>query len=358
VRRIVDGIAYDTETATRIVGDNHQWSEAWWGLYRTNKGAFFKIVVDHDGDTFVEFKAMTDAEARSVLEKDANHLVEKYFGPMPEPGPMQFSRRTIIAAVEAMEDAISTHAALTRCLLKWSPELNTRCNEGTLADRFNLLIKFLDERPDFRLESGNLLADDVVEKAISLLPPNKTLVPWREASPPAPRTVAFERALDRDGFTIKDRTLRRSLPASMKLPEAEDEISRLLAKHGFTVAKGHLDEAFATHTDGLWAAANSQIRSFLEGLMDDIAVKLDQSAVNVPTGHARRAKLAGLKFLSRELNEWEDSGLGFVNGLMKRLHPHGSHPGLSDQEDSTFRLHTVLLAARLFLVRFDSWPTP
>jgi integrase len=46
-------------------------------------------------------------------------------------------------------------------------------------------------------------------------------------------------------------------------------------------------------------------------------------------------------------------GGGFVNGLAKRLHPQGSHPGLSDQEDSTFRLHTVLLTARLLLERFD-----
>jgi hypothetical protein len=58
------------------------------------------------------------------------------------------------------------------------------------------------------------------------------------------------------------------------------------------------------------------------------------------------------------LNEWDDNGLGFVNGLVKRLHPHGSHPGLSDQDDSTFRLHTVLLTARLFLVRFDTWGKP
>jgi hypothetical protein len=58
---------------------------------------------------------------------------------------------------------------------------------------------------------------------------------------------------------------------------------------------------------------------------------------------------------SRELNEWDDNGLGFINGLMKRLHPKGSHPGLPDEEDSTFRLHIVLLTARLLLTRFDTW---
>ncbi|MGO9837288.1 MAG: hypothetical protein ACLP1X_24100 [Polyangiaceae bacterium] len=57
-------------------------------------------------------------------------------------------------------------------------------------------------------------------------------------------------------------------------------------------------------------------------------------------------------FLLRELNEWDDNGLGFFNGLIKRLHPQGSHPGLSEDEDSTFRLHIVLLTARLVLKRF------
>jgi hypothetical protein len=59
-------------------------------------------------------------------------------------------------------------------------------------------------------------------------------------------------------------------------------------------------------------------------------------------------------FLSRDTNEWEDNGRGFINGLIYRLHPHGSHPGISDEEDSTFRLHIVLVTARLLLRRLSS----
>ena len=109
---------------------------------------------------------------------------------------------------------------------------------------------------------------------------------------------------------------------------------------------------------GHWASANSQIRSFLEGLLDAIAEKIDPSAAALPSGQARRTKLAKHNFLSRELNEWSDQGFGFINGLVKRLHPHGSHPGLSDEDDSTFRLHTVLLTTRLLLVRLDAWGKP
>jgi len=39
--------------------------------------------------------------------------------------------------------------------------------------------------------------------------------------------------------------------------------------------------------------------------------------------------------------------------VFKRLHPQGAHPGLSDEEDSTFRLHMVLLLCWLFLRRLD-----
>jgi hypothetical protein len=90
VRVIFDGIAYDTDTATKIVGgDNGQWSGAWWGLYQAPTGAFFKIVVNNDGETFQESGTLTDTEARTCLEEHANHLVEKHFGPMPEPGAPQ-----------------------------------------------------------------------------------------------------------------------------------------------------------------------------------------------------------------------------------------------------------------------------
>ena len=36
-----------------------------------------------------------------------------------------------------------------------------------------------------------------------------------------------------------------------------------------------------------------------------------------------------------------------------RLHPQGPHPWLSDEHDSTFRLHLVLLTAQLLLNRLQ-----
>ena len=51
MRRIISGMAYDTDTATFIArGDyDHPLSAAWWSLYRTRNGAFFEVYAGHDG---------------------------------------------------------------------------------------------------------------------------------------------------------------------------------------------------------------------------------------------------------------------------------------------------------------------
>ena len=62
-------------------------------------------------------------------------------------------------------------------------------------------------------------------------------------------------------------------------------------------------------------------------------------------------------FLSPSLNEVPSQGGSndktYVSGLMNRLHPQGPHPGLSDEEDSTFRYHTVIIFARYLLKRLE-----
>lgn len=272
---------------------------------------------------------------------------------------LRFSRRTVIAAAEVMEDVLETHASLTRQLLKLDSRLAERCNSGTLTDRFNHLIKFFDECPDYRLDDSELLWEKFVETAVSLLRPPPEIDDWLEgenepeakAQTPA---AAFRRALELDGFIVSGKTLHRALPVDVGLPAAQSEVDRLLEKHGLTTPKGHLKQALDAHGRGDWAAANSQIRAFFDALLDDIAGKLDASAATLSSGQPRRAKLAAMGFLSRHLNEWADNGTGFVNGLVKRLHPQGAHPGLSDEEDSTFRLHVILLTARMLITRFDA----
>jgi hypothetical protein len=266
----------------------------------------------------------------------------------------RFSRRTVLAAIELLETL--TQAKFSRYLFELGPQYPQWVgNEGiSLSKRLNNLMQLVDQTPDRQADDGELLRDKIVEKAISLLPSNEKEYSWGHSTIASPGHGWLLRALELDGFTCTNGELRRTLPSDVKLPEAENELVRLLGKHGLVTPSGHLDQALDAHGRGDWAAANGQIRTFFDSLLDEIAVKIDSSAVTLSSGQARRTKLASLGFLSRDLNEWGDHGLGFINGLVKRLHPQGAHPGLSDENDSAFRLHIVLLTAGLLLTRFDA----
>jgi hypothetical protein len=214
-------------------------------------------------------------------------------------------------------------------------------------------MEHLVAQPDLRGPSGGSLALELVEQLIEKR--CKIRFYRRQPEEAFPSLV---NALRQDGYQIVGLELRASLPDSVPVAEIESELMRLLDKHGFTTARGHIEQAIAAHTRSDWAAANAQLRSFIEELFDRIAECLSGShTVGLPSSHARREWLAKStpSFFDTALNEWEigDKG-GFVQGFWKRLHPQGSHPGLSDEIDSTFRLQLVIITAQHFVRRFDA----
>lgn len=273
-----------------------------------------------------------------------------------------FSRPTIIAALSTLH--AFTHAEFGLFILEHGLE-DTEANVGSsvsVKKRTNAVIAYLLRNPDaLHHEGGNLtdtLLRDLVERAIvrAGTPTPANLAPSFEQMFP---TLSY--ALKRDGFQVRDGQLRPALPEVLDLPQADDEVHALLRKFGFfDPALGHLDQAIANHASGNWAAANGQLRAFMESLFDEIAQRLAPNPGSLPpAGQARRVWLAtgvAPPFLLPALNEWDDQGQGkgFVEGFYRRLHPAGSHPGLSDEEDCTFRLHLVLLLARLLLRRLDA----
>lgn len=265
----------------------------------------------------------------------------------------QFSRRTIIAAIDVLDWKLN-HAEITLFLLKAGSEINNaiRGENTGIRKRMNDLIQFVDEHPNHRTDDGSLEMV-IVEKAVALMNPDYEL-PVHLESPGLLQVMhTFRRVLQQDGFDVSDGALRQTFPEDIGIPRIESELIRLLEGHGFLTAKGHLDQAFDAHTRGNWAGANSQLRTFVEALFDEIANKLDSSARTLESGHHRRERLAKLEFFDSSLNEWNNKGKGFINGLIRRLHPEGSHPGLSNKDDSTFRMHIVLHTAILFLRRYD-----
>lgn len=265
----------------------------------------------------------------------------------------QFSRRTILAAVDSIIGR--THAEIDRFSLEYGLEGAVR--GFSKAEKANALGRYLLANLDALTDDGENLADAVVmalvEDAIRAsfvgYPREFSLEEFDK------RFSKLDRGLARDGFTVENGALQRALPAEIDLPRADDEVHALLDRYGFGVSRGHLDQGIAAHARGNWAAANAQFRPFVESLLDSIAEHLANGVPLPPAGNQRRQWLANRvpPFFLAELNEWTGQGQGFLEGFFRRLHPAGVHPGLSNEEDSTFRLHLVLLVSRLLLRRLN-----
>src|ERR1051326_515108 len=266
----------------------------------------------------------------------------------------KYSRKTILKATDLLENA--GHDGITRFLLEH--DLEGRADGGgSTRDRANSIARFLLERPDDE-EDGQNQTDLIVEELVGDAIRYSTLHGYFEYARFVDRYANLNRALERDGYSVEDGQLRRILPQALDLPQADDEVHMLLRQQQFDVPIGHLDQAIGAHGRGEWAGANGQLMTFVEGLFDSIAQRLAAHLNVAPpaAGNLSRQWLAGLAppFFITGLNEWSGQGMGFIEAFYRRLHPQGAHPGLSDEDDSTFRLHLVLLAARSLLRRVEN----
>lgn len=166
--------------------------------------------------------------------------------------------------------------------------------------------------------------------------------------------------MKQDGLAIIDNELKYHVPQSVNIPLSKEEIFVLLDKYKFTTPLGHLRQAMSNHENGKWASANSQLRTYVESLFHEMAENIygEEHIKSIKSDHLKKAELSKTNppIFDTSLNEWDTgNSTGFINGFWKRLHPEGSHPGLSDIDDSTFRLHLVLIVTANILKRFDEY---
>ena len=280
----------------------------------------------------------------------------------------QFSRRTVLKAIGVLATELDQDD-ISYFLLGLGQEVKESVGSGSERGRMNNLMDFVDLHPGYEVDNESI-ESIIVKKAVSMFPPlyweySENLSPelWGLSSSDLydwglryERMTELTRTLQQDGYDIKDKSLKRSFPVDIGLPDGKSNLAKLLETHGLTITKGHLDQALDAHTHGNWASANAQLRTFFESLIGQIAEKSDPNAQNHNTRHdihSTLGKLAKSNFLLEHQNEWSGDGKGFVNGLIKLLHTEGSHPGLSDEHGSTFRLHIVLLTGMLLLRRYD-----
>jgi hypothetical protein len=161
--------------------------------------------------------------------------------------------------------------------------------------------------------------------------------------------------LKRDGYIVEGKTIKKLLPSEIEEAKTESELFMAIEKYKFEVSKGHLTQAILNHSQGNWASANSQFRTFIESLLIGINNYLLPGSQVTTAAQAIRAlaETANPPFLSKDLNEYpkDKNSDSFVYGLWTRLHPNGSHPGLSDEDDSSFRYHISIVFANYLLRR-------
>lgn len=285
----------------------------------------------------------------------------------------EFNRMTVVAASEVVA-AFNSHDEMESLEVQWgiADEVSTSSKTARAVSWAKVAI---DRAQPSNLRRGSdevltengpvTLARAIVEVAVKATPNARDGASWKKFVAGL-RLDGFELVEDEDqndrgfGFSSRRKSLRliRMLPDAipgLSFREAEDEVNTLLDQHGFAIAKGHLSRAMSAFQRGEWSGANGELRNFYESYLNEIADRLGCKQADSKLKRDFLGSGVSPVFLFSEYNEWHQNNQKpqFVQGLMSRMHPHGGHPGLSEEEDATFRIQITLITARLFLRRFD-----
>ena len=279
----------------------------------------------------------------------------------------EFNRMTVVAAAEVIAD-FNSHSDMEVLEVQWG--ITGQCNGSSKAARVASLANIaIQEQIEVMTEDGLAsLSRALVEAAIGAPEHKRAGQSWKKLLAGLRfdgfEFVETESEIESDFLWQSERTemslkLVRMLPSDvpeLDFREAKDEISLLMDKHGFIVAKGHLRQAISAFSRGEWSSANGELRNFFESYLNEVADRLGYAG-NADSKAKRDFLGSGLEppFLIADYNEWHPKNQKpqYIQGLMSRMHPHGGHPGLSEEEDATFRLQITLITARLLLRRFD-----
>ena len=199
--------------------------------------------------------------AETVIRRRSRANMRRGVAGLTMPDEPQFTRRTVLAACDLLANhpAMDTHATFDGLIMRLGAEgrIPTGKRKGLhLGNKASALKRCLVANPSAHTPDGEFMADAVVREAARL--------------PFSNQDECFTRALARDGFVVTNEgELRRMLPDMADLPPAQDEVHSLLEELNMATARGHLDQALDNHARGQWAAANSQLRSFIQDLFDE-----------------------------------------------------------------------------------------
>jgi hypothetical protein len=152
-------------------------------------------------------------------------------------------------------------------------------------------------------------------------------------------------ALAADGWEYDIESARlTSVVPGVSVAEQLNGLEAELQERGWTTAAGHFRQAVDGFGTEKWATVNSQLRSFLEDMLP--------RAAKATSGKRSASPRAALDVLNKSI--LLDGEFEFLKGLWALCQPRGSHPGLSDRAESTFRLMTVTAESRFLLGRLPA----
>lgn len=259
-----------------------------------------------------------------------------------------FSRATIMDIMYLLRD-MNSHANLSTYAFRYG--LDKIAIGGNKDERVLAIGKYLLDNPQMPGILGDNLMYEIVEDVISKSTSN--YVHFDSTTNEFINYPQLRRLLLKDGFVIKDGSLIRTFDNDIDFNHNETLLESFLKKYNFSTAKGHYSQASNAFNRGDWAACNSQLRSYVEELLNKIAERITGNTYTSSQEAKTSLSKCNPPIFYKELNEWLDNGQGFFETFWKRLHPQGSHPGLSDEDDSIFRLNLVQITTLEILRRYD-----
>jgi hypothetical protein len=164
---------------------------------------------------------------------------------------------------------------------------------------------------------------------------------WSEA---APWWEPLKDAIAADGWEFDDeRDVLVPMVPAVQVADETGWVEAELRRRGWTTPAGHYRQAIDSFSAGNWAAANGQLRTFFESLI--------RTAGGANTGSSKAGQVQAAVDALDGLGRLLSNEGAFAKALWRFLHAGGSHPGLSDQHESRFRLLTLTGYARFLLSR-------
>lgn len=245
-----------------------------------------------------------------------------------------FSSRTIGVLIEAI---VSSHTATTMQTLWLKAEVDGWDLVGS-----NKEARAQDLLHTLRHSSRPQDHKGALELARLVLVKGKPRPDWMQRPSPEWWTELRD-AVAADGweFDAANDRLVPTVPGTV----VADEVSWIeaeLRRRGWTTAAEHYRQAIDSFASGNWAAANSQLRTFYEAV-----TRVAGGTEGIGGAGQVQAAIGNLDAAGSLIGGEAD----FAKKLWKMLHPGGSHPGLSDEDESRFRLLTLTGYVRFLLAR-------